>query len=201
MNARAIPAEGDFEIKAAAIERGRYLKRWNAIAAVLSGGLIALPLIFFLPMRPVAWLGGFLAGLAWANGFEYVYHRFLLHHPGQFFARGHMLHHKSVGEADEAQQITFGRAPSYVVALFVSNSIPAVAVDLWLHWGFSPAMLLAFILYFILAEEIHWRIHLGGWLPGWLEPARRYHLAHHERPNARFNVFLPLFDWLARTAR
>ena len=45
-------------------------------------------------------------------------------------------------------------------------------------------------------EEIHWRTHMGGWLPGWLRPAARHHLLHHVRGTERFNVFLPFFDWV-----
>jgi len=50
--------------------------------------------------------------------------------------------------------------------------------------------------YFIITEEVHWRIHLGGWLPPGLSAARAYHLRHHDTPDARFNVFLPIFDLL-----
>jgi hypothetical protein len=57
-------------------------------------------------------------------------------------------------------------------------------------------MLIAFAVYFIVVEEVHWRIHLGGWLPALLTSARSYHLAHHDIPNARYNIFLPLFDLL-----
>ena len=39
-------------------------------------------------------------------------------------------------------------------------------------------------------------IHLGEWLPQGLLRARAYHLAHHARPDARFNIFLPLWDTL-----
>lgn len=58
---------------------------------------------------------------------------------------------------------------------------------------------MAFAAYYLAAEEMHWRIHLGGWLPPGLRALREYHLAHHDRPDARFNVFLPLFDWLFGT--
>jgi len=51
-------------------------------------------------------------------------------------------------------------------------------------------------LYLIAVEEIHWRIHLGGWLPPGLHAARQYHLAHHDIADGRFNVFSPLFDYL-----
>jgi hypothetical protein len=55
-------------------------------------------------------------------------------------------------------------------------------------------MLVAFAVYFIAVEEIHWRIHLEEWLPPRLAASRVHHLAHHACPNARFNIFLPLWD-------
>jgi len=60
----------------------------------------------------------------------------------------------------------------------------------------APGVFLAFAIYFITVEEVHWRIHLGEWLPPVLGASRAYHLAHHARPDARFNIFLPLWDTL-----
>ena len=54
----------------------------------------------------------------------------------------------------------------------------------------------SFSLYYIAFEEIHWRTHMGGWLPKWLHGAARHHMLHHARDTGSFNVFLPLFDWL-----
>jgi sterol desaturase/sphingolipid hydroxylase (fatty acid hydroxylase superfamily) len=55
-------------------------------------------------------------------------------------------------------------------------------------------------IYFVVLEEIHFRIHLNGSLPPGLRSAKVYHLLHHDRPDSRFNVFLPLFDWVCGTA-
>jgi hypothetical protein len=57
-------------------------------------------------------------------------------------------------------------------------------------------MFAGFTIYFIAYEEIHWRFHLGGWLPGWLRAARNHHMLHHGSFEGRYNVFLPIFDWL-----
>jgi len=56
------------------------------------------------------------------------------------------------------------------------------------------------LVYLIFTEEIHWQIHMNGWLPPGLRFARAYHLSHHDIPNRRYNVFLPLFDWLLGSA-
>jgi sterol desaturase/sphingolipid hydroxylase (fatty acid hydroxylase superfamily) len=85
--------------------------------------------------------------------------------------------------------------------MFVSNGIPVVAADRALGWGVAPGMLVMFSLYFVLTEEIHWRFHLGGWLPRWLQAARERHYVHHERPDGSFNIFLPVFDRLVGSAK
>jgi hypothetical protein len=147
------------------------------------------------------WLAGFGIGLLWASLFEYAYHRFLLHLPGTFFARRHLEHHASVGTPTEAEHVNFGSSPIWVVALFVINGIPVMAADPLLGWRIAPGMLLAFAFYFITVEEMHWRIHLGEPLPPVLGASRAYHLAHHARPDARFNIFLPLWDALLGPVR
>jgi Fatty acid hydroxylase superfamily len=184
------------EIRVTAIARGRATKRVNAWTAVLCGALPALALGLLFPTRPPRWLAGFVVGFLWASLFEYAYHRFLLHLPGTFFARRHLEHHASVGTPTEAEHVNFGSSPIWIVALFVINGIPVVAAELLFGLRIAPGMLLAFTIYFITTEEFHWRIHLGEWLPPGFHAARAYHLAHHARPDARFNIFLPLWDVL-----
>jgi hypothetical protein len=184
------------DIRVTSIARGRAIKRVNALTAVLCGALPAIALGIFLPIGFGKWLAGFVAGFLWASWFEYAYHRFLLHLPGTFFARRHLEHHASVGKPTEAEHVNFGSSPVWVVALFAINSLPMVAVNLPLRLGIAPGILLAFAVYYIAVEEVHWRIHLGEWLPPGFRSARAYHLAHHTHPNARFNILLPLWDVL-----
>jgi Fatty acid hydroxylase len=191
-----VPVLGVTENSATTIARGRAIKRVNAWTAVLCGGLPALALGILFPTGLQNWLASFLVGLLWASLFEYAYHRFLLHLPGTFFARRHLQHHASVGTPTEAEHVNFGSSPIWVVALFVINGIPVVAADLLFGLRIAPGVFLAFAIYFITVEEVHWRIHLGEWLPPVLEASRAYHLAHHARPDARFNIFLPLWDML-----
>jgi fatty acid hydroxylase family protein len=182
------------------VARSRKTKQLNAWTALLSGGLWALALGMISPTTPQMLALGFLAGLVWANGFEYVYHRFILHWAGSYFARRHLVHHRATGTPEEAEHVTLGESPLWIVLLFVVNGLPLTAVDWLLGLGIASGMLLAFAAYFVAVEEIHWRIHLGESLPSFLEPARGYHLLHHDRPYGRYNVFLPLFDWLLGTA-
>ncbi len=114
-----------------------------------------------------------------------------------------------------------GRTIKRVNALtaILYGAVPAVLLDFlfraslrrWLV-GFAAGLLWAnffeyayhrFLLHLagtFLAEELHWRIHLGGWLPPGFHAARGHHLAHHARPNARFNIFLPLWDRMLGTS-
>ncbi len=80
--------------------------------------------------------------------------------------------------------------------IFVVNGIPVILLDRAFNLRIAAGMLIGFAVYFIITEEVHWRIHLGGWLPPGLSAARAYHLRHHDTPDARFNVFLPIFDLL-----
>jgi sterol desaturase/sphingolipid hydroxylase (fatty acid hydroxylase superfamily) len=111
-----------------------------------------------------------------------------------------MQHHAATGTSDEAEHVNFGESPVWVALLFVVNGVAAVAADVLLGLRMGPGILTAFGIYFVVLEEIHWRIHLKGWLPRGLRAARVYHLEHHDRADARFNVFLPLFDLLFGTA-
>ncbi len=184
------------EVRTVAIARGRAIKRVNALTAVLCGGLPALAFGIFFPSGPWRWLAGFVVGFVWASLFEYAYHRFLLHLPGTFFARRHLEHHASVGTPTEAEHVNLGSSPIWVVALFAINGLPVVIADLLFRFGIAPGIFVGFSVYFITVEEIHWRIHIGEWLPPVLGASRAYHLAHHARPDARFNIFLPVWDTL-----
>ena len=183
-------------VRTVAIARGRAIKRVNALTAVLCGGLPALAFGIFFPSGPWRWLAGFVVGFVWARLFEYAYHRFLLHLPGTFFARRHLEHHASVGTPTEAEHVNLGSSPIWVAALFAINGLPVVIADLLFRFGIAPGIFVGFSVYFITVEEIHWRIHIGEWLPPVLGASRAYHLAHHARPDARFNIFLPMWDTL-----
>ena len=115
---------------------------------------------------------------------------------GTFFAKRHLEHHASVGTLTEAEHVNLGSSPIWVVALFLINGLPVVIADFLFRFGIAPGIFVGFSVYFITVEEIHWRIHLGEWLPPVLASSRAYHLAHHARPDARFNIFLPVWDTL-----
>jgi hypothetical protein len=184
-----------------ALKQGRVKKRNNAIAALICGVVPAAILAVLTPASARHWLIGFVIGVVWANGFEYIYHRWLLHRPRSSFGKGHILHHSTLGQAEEPEHVTLGSSPLNVALLFVGNGILLVAMEALLRTGISAGVLLGWATYMIATEEIHWRIHLGGWLPPFLRWSRLYHFSHHDYPNARYNVFFPLFDLLGGNYR
>ena len=189
----------DAGLQTASIARGRVIKRDNFITAIACGVLPAVALYAVFPARPLHLIVSFIAGFIWANYFEYAYHRYLLHLPGTTLARKHLEHHSTVGAPNEAENVNLGSAPIYVALLFAINGVPVVLADMFLGFRSAPGVLVAFTAYFLLTEELHWRIHVGGALPPGLAKAREYHLSHHTRPNAKFNIFLPLWDFLLGT--
>jgi sterol desaturase/sphingolipid hydroxylase (fatty acid hydroxylase superfamily) len=180
-----------------AIRHGRDKKRNNAIAAVLCGALPAIAVS--IHFSPVGWktiLVGVIVGLFWGNAFEYVYHRWLLHESGTSLGAGHRRHHVHIGTPEQAEHVALVSSPLNVVLLFVVNGAPAILITSRIgRWGILSGLFIGWALYLIVTEEIHWRIHLDERLPPGLRSARGYHMSHHARPNCRYNVFLPFFDF------
>ena len=198
------PLPGRMELTEIAVQNGLGKKRANAIAAVLCGALPAIVLGFwFLPGGwEKVWFFGITVGLIWGNGFEYVYHRWLLHQPRTLLGVGHREHHARTGTPDEAEHVALISSPLNVVLLFVINAVPAFLIATLV--GFREVLSGIFVgwaAYLIITEEIHWRIHMKEWLPVGLRSARAYHMSHHALPNGRYNVFFPLFDLLFGSAK
>jgi len=172
-----------------AIATGRR-KIWNSQAtAILVGGVLLGSGLFGWGRWPL----GLLVGLIYGNAFEYLTHRLLLHCTTGYLHKGHERHHTTWGHEDEALYVRFG-PPVAVILLFIGNSLPLVLLDR-LGAGISGGALVAFLAYYLLYEEVHWRIHLGT-LPPWLAGLRRHHFAHHKGHAGKYNVLAPLFDRL-----
>jgi Fatty acid hydroxylase len=187
--------------RSAEIARAHHVKRRNAVTAFLMGSILAtvvLKLVHFdaRELDLLRLVAGFLVGVLYANGFEYVLHRFFLHWGEGFLVQRHGLHHDTAGAAEEPRYVNFATSPWVVVLVFVLNALPVFALEFFLRTGFAVGIFAGFTLYFIAYEEIHWRFHLGGWLPGWLRAARGHHMLHHGGFEGRYNVFLPIFDWI-----
>ena len=185
------------KIRDTAIRHGQSKKLKNALAAVACG---AVPAAFTGFEFHTAWralLLGFTIGLIWGNAFEYAYHRFLLHRPRTQHGAAHQEHHAQIGTPDEAEHVALISSPLNILLLYIINGIPAFLITLLLGLrGLLSGVFIGWMVYIILTEEIHWRIHMNGWLPPGLQGARAYHMSHHDIPNSRYNIFLPLFDLL-----
>jgi hypothetical protein len=186
----------DSDIRAETKTQGLRIKRNNLLAAVLSGFVLVWISIRFFPHSIAGILFGLVLGFFYANGFEYCLHRFLLHSGHGVFCEQHMVHHATLNTPEAARYINFSRNPWGVVALFFVNAVAFLFLQWIFRNGWTAGVFASFTIYYILFEEIHWRSHMGGWLPKWLRPAARHHLLHHARDTGRFNVFLPIFDWL-----
>jgi Fatty acid hydroxylase superfamily len=189
------------EAREISIDHGRIKKRNNAATAVLCGTLPAMVLGLYSSFTWERWLFGVLLGLIWANGFEYAYHRWLLHRPRNPLGIGHREHHAQIGTPESPEHIALASSPLNVFLLFAVNSIPAVLICLITGLcAILSGVFIGWMVYLISAEEIHWRIHMNGWLPVGLQFARDYHMSHHDVPNSRYNIFLPMCDFLLGTA-
>lgn len=174
------------------------VKRNNAITALLMGLVFTL-----LAVRMARNIGGAdivlgaLAGILYANAFEYIVHRFFLHGSEGLLVQQHGLHHSAA--PNEVKYLLFSGSAGAVVLVFALNAIPVFAIAHWLNGGIAAGMFAAFTAYYIAYEEIHWRIHVGG-LPKWMRFARRHHMLHHRGEEGRYNIFLPVFDWVFHRA-
>jgi len=184
------------ELSEIPFRHGRGKKRNNAIVAVLSGALPGVMLTFYFPSNLERCFLGLIIGLLWGNAFEYAYHRWMLHRPRSPLGKGHLQHHANIGTPEEPEHVSLGKSPLHIAVLFASNGIVVIPIDFLLGLGISPGIFIGWTIYLITAEEIHWRIHMNGWLPPGLRFARAYHMGHHDMPSIRYNVFLPLFDFL-----
>jgi hypothetical protein len=181
--------------------QGLRIKRNNLLAALLSGAILVGISLHFFPYSISGILAGLGLGFCYANGFEYCLHRFVLHAGRGIFGQQHMVHHTTLNSPEMARYVNFSSNPLGVVALFFANGAPF----LFLQWIFrntwTAGVFVSFTLYYIAFEEIHWRTHMGGWLPKWLRPAARHHMLHHAHDTGRYNVFLPLFDGIVERFR
>lgn len=174
-----------------AIALGRRMLTRNVGAAILTGAVLLLLASGLFGWKH--WLLGLLAGAVYSNAFEYFYHRVILHQTSGRLYQNHQEHHTSFGKADEALHVSFGCSAGAIVVLILANSVPAVLLDWLAGTGIGAGAVIAFTVYFVLFEEFHWRIHMGG-LPKVFQFMRRHHYAHHTGKRGAFNVFLPLFD-------
>src|SRR6266581_1148576 len=117
--------------RSAEIARARRVKRVNAITALLIGSILAalvLQLGHFGERQfdPLHLAAGFLAGLLYANAFEYILPRFFLHWGAGFLVQRHGLHHDTAGAPEEPSYVNFATSPWQSACLRASPSISSL---------------------------------------------------------------------------
>jgi hypothetical protein len=170
--------------------RIQFLK--NTLMALLFGIVAAV----IIP--PSGNLPAVLFAFGYALFFEYAFHRWCQHAPNNLFAVKHHTHHATYRKREELEHVNFGGNPLLVAALFTVNSAILALIDAVFGLNWLPAGLLTFVIYFIVMEWIHFRVHALFWTPFGLGYA---HHEHHKRPSVNFNIFIPLFDYIFGTVR
>ena len=153
----------------------------------------------------------FILALVYANLFEYVMHRWLMHRLRGFVKRDHMLHH-SVFRGDEHYQVLRSEDRDFILfewwqaPVIIGSHMPALwGIGLLIGWPVMWPSALALAAYFAAYEYLHWCMHnpIGRLVER--TALFRYldanHKLHHGRPRINFNVVCPLADLLFGTLR
>jgi hypothetical protein len=153
----------------------------------------------------------FTFALVYANLFEYVMHRWLMHRLRGFVKRNHMLHH-SVFRGDRRYRVLQSEDRDFILfewwqgPVIVGGHLPALwIIGLWIGWPVIWPTALALAAYFAAYEYLHWCMHnpVGRVLER--TALFRYldgnHKLHHGQPRINFNVVCPLADALFGTLR
>jgi len=192
-----MPSDG--AIRTAAKAQGLHIKRNNLIAASLSGLALVCVSIAFSPYSTTSTRGflfGLVAGLFYANGFEYCLHRFLLHSGHGIFSQQHMVHHTTWESPDAARYVNFSSNPWGVVGLFCANAVPFLVLQWIFHNGWVAGVFASFTLYYIAFEEIHWRTHIGRMAAAVAPAVGEAPSVAPRAWHGSVQCFLPIFDWL-----
>lgn len=142
----------------------------------------------------------FIAGLVTFSTIEYVVHRFGFHSKipnrklKRYITNGHVYHHRN---------------PQKIKKLFIPLSIalPASLIPLGIFmlifghmygfWFYLGMVCLYFLYEFMHYSAHHYPINLP-----FFRQMREYHLSHHKnKPNSRFSITNPFWDWALNTYR
>lgn len=166
---------------------------------------------------PALWeLGVAIPTFLFANGVEYVMHRWPMHHKwgGLFFQRHTLIHHRFYTHehmrCESTRDFKTVMFPPYALVFFLGMIAAPVAVALYFAISSNVGLVFGAVAmsYFLSYEWLHLAYHLDpdgplGRIPG-LAVLRRHHTLHHnptEMKRANFNITFPVFDWIAGTTR
>lgn len=162
--------------------------------ALVSSAFLLPAMALFPGTSWSAFIWSFIGGFLWADWFEYAYHRWELHNVSSNGEQRHRGHHRN---PDNEATVNLGGGWLTVFLLFTINGMPLLALDGIFNTHIFSGAMTAFVAFFLLTEEFHWRAHLGGWIP--FNIGRAHHRWHHKRSQKNYNIWLPIFDYLLRT--
>ncbi|MFQ5926847.1 MAG: sterol desaturase family protein [Terriglobia bacterium] len=137
--------------------------------------------------------------ILYANGFEYFYHRYPMHAGSSFIRHRHTTHHQAItAEADQTDNALAFTPP--MIAVFLLHVAGLLAFDRVKKSSLALPVSVTLAAYLVALDWIHEWQHAGGparnWLTRWL---RWHHDEHHRHWPTRFNIFLPIWDFLLGT--
>ena len=161
------------------------------------------------------WAGiGFIAAVFFASFFEWVLHKYFMHRPifgYRYPFERHALIHHQIFKADHTYHLIHDKDKRTIPMAWWNGVVLVVACEIpflpfaWKmkEWGLVAGPMLAFTLYYITYEYIHWCMHLprkrNVERSGIFFRLNGHHLLHHRYMHRNFNVVLPLADLLLGT--
>lgn len=151
---------------------------------VITPSLTFILLLFSLSSFSWSWIPLFVLGIVFWTFYEYLFHRFLLHHMIGLYEI-HMIHHRNQKEYVGIHPLITLSISVTFWTLFGIHSIPLMV-------GFS----MGYIGYSILHTMCHYYI---GYHSDWFFRLKMRHINHHRYYNKNFGVSVSWWDKLFDT--
>lgn len=199
--------------------RNNVAGRLNGTLYALANFLILIAIIGALAVTIPKYEPYFLALLPayflFANGLEYVLHRYPMHHKTKGFevVYEHVsIHHNFYADRDfyfkEPRDYYAAILPFYIF-IGLTLVITAVSGLIYVGFGLSNALFFALVAYayYLLYELLHFSYHMSEnslikKLP-FFKRLSHQHILHHQTrlmAHYNFNITFPIFDWLFSTS-
>ncbi len=175
--------------------------------------IVWVPVVIYLFVRallaapdtqfPFYILGGAVVGLFLWSAAEYLLHRFLFHYePGnprleRLFFLFHGVHHEQPQDKTRLVMPLAVSIPLAVIFYGLYHVLFATALNAP-HWV-DPVMG-GFIIGYLIYDLIHYATHHFPMRSKVAKYLKRHHMIHHyKRPDLRYGVSSPLWDWVFGT--
>lgn len=195
----------------------RWYRGWLHLGTTTVIGIVCgTPLLFLV--RDLRWWELLVVPLTWivSNATEWRAHRDLLHKRSRvapiLYDQHTPIHHTIYVTDDmairDAREWRVVLIPAYGIALIFVGVLPLLALFWFRGWVNVAALFAATTMFYVVSYE--W-LHLSYHLPAdsrigrtrIVRTLRRHHAIHHDprlMQHWNFNVTVPLWDWVRRTA-